>query len=389
MKINILTTAGRMPSGTHRMLFEYANHLVLRSHQVTLIKSLGEKSWRMPKGLRERIYRQSKKGLKRLAHRISGPEVRDYRVPWFHSKAEFIIVPSLAEKYLPDADILLFSTPLPVSVLTRIPDRKGRPVMRVSDVVSSSSFIAHLPVEIPLIAISSLDKSLLSERFPERKFFVCVNGVNTNFFSYPERIFKPAEVIGMLFRQGRRTYRGMDDGVAALQLIHRKYPHLKFRSAGFRREEWLPDFIEFRNVSRTHFYPRLFQEEWLPDVDFIEFWNEYEQRRLVDFYCSLDICLFPSRIESCPNPPMEALACKCALVSTEVGGIDDFTVPGKTALVVPPGRPELLAEKVITLIENPLMLKEIALAGYQKIQDFSLEKQAAVLEEILKGLSNP
>ena len=386
MKINILTTAGRLPSGTHRMLFEYANHLIRRSHQVTLIKPLGEKSWRAPKRLRERIYRQSKKALKRLAHRISGPEVRDYRVPWFQLQAEFIIVPSLAEKYLPDADILLFSMPVPVSVLTRIPDRKGRKIMRVSDVSSSSSFIAHLPVELPLIAISSLDKSLLSERFPERMIFTCVNGVNTKFFSNPDRIFKPAEVIGMLFRQGRRTYRGMDDGVTALQLIHRKYPHLKFRSAGFRREEWLPDFIEFWNVSYPHFYPRLFREEWLPDVDFIEFWNEYEQKRLVDFYCSLDICIFPSRIESCPNPPMEALACKCALVATEVGGMTDFTVPGKTALVVPPGRPELLAEKVITLIENPQMLKEIALAGYQKVQDFTVEKQTAGLEGILQNL---
>jgi len=69
-----------------------------------------------------------------------------------------------------------------------------------------------------------------------------------------------------------------------------------------------------------------------------------------------------------------------------VGGMTDFTVPGKTALVVPPGRPELLAEKVITLIENPQMLKEIALAGYQKVQDFTVEKQTAGLEGILQNL---
>ena len=78
--------------------------------------------------------------------------------------------------------------------------------------------------------------------------------------------------------------------------------------------------------------------------------------------------------------PQEAMACKCALVTTNVGAIADYTVPGETALVSPPGEPQALAQNLIRLLGDEEELRRISLAGYQKMREFTWEKAVKQLE---------
>ncbi|MCM8761935.1 MAG: glycosyltransferase [Candidatus Omnitrophica bacterium] len=96
--------------------------------------------------------------------------------------------------------------------------------------------------------------------------------------------------------------------------------------------------------------------------------------------------IFPSKKEASPNPPMEAMASRCTVVTTEVGGISDYTIPGKTAIVVSPGDKEGLLKGVLTLLENNDYFREISENGYKKIQEFSIEKQGEKLEQILLNI---
>ena len=79
---------------------------------------------------------------------------------------------------------------------------------------------------------------------------------------------------------------------------------------------------------------------------------------------------------------MEAMACKCAVVATAVGGIPDYAVAGETALVSPPRSPELLAENIIRLVEDEKLLGCLSEAGYDHIREFTWEKSTEELERL-------
>ena len=84
-------------------------------------------------------------------------------------------------------------------------------------------------------------------------------------------------------------------------------------------------------------------------------------------------------------PSMEAMACKCALVTTDVGAVRDYAVPEETALISPPRDPEALARNLIRLLDDEEELQRISLAGYKNIREFTWERSTRQLERYLRG----
>jgi glycosyltransferase involved in cell wall biosynthesis len=83
-------------------------------------------------------------------------------------------------------------------------------------------------------------------------------------------------------------------------------------------------------------------------------------------------------------PPMEAMACRLAVVTTNVGAVPDYTIPGKTALVSPPRDIKKMAQNIIKLIENKDLREEIAQNGCDYIKQFTWGKATEQLEEVFK-----
>ncbi|HOC03459.1 MAG TPA: glycosyltransferase family 4 protein, partial [bacterium] len=129
-----------------------------------------------------------------------------------------------------------------------------------------------------------------------------------------------------------------------------------FIVAGLKKDGYIPDFIEFINGRNS------------------------ENMRL--FYRKTDILLFPSFEDASPNPPMEAMACGCALVTTDVGGIRDFARQNESALICKPGDVDGLTESITYLIENPDIWKNIAFNGCKEIRKFDYSNQTRILENI-------
>jgi glycosyltransferase involved in cell wall biosynthesis len=67
-------------------------------------------------------------------------------------------------------------------------------------------------------------------------------------------------------------------------------------------------------------------------------------------HVSVFVC--PSLEEGLGLPGIEALASGAALATTDTKGSRDYAIDGETALVTPPGRPDLLAESVIRLLRE-------------------------------------
>ena len=80
---------------------------------------------------------------------------------------------------------------------------------------------------------------------------------------------------------------------------------------------------------------------------------------------------------------MEGMACKCAVVATNVGAVLDYTIPNKTAIVVPPQNPQKLREGISYLLDNWDEAKKIAKRGHNYITRFTWERATEKLGKVL------
>ncbi|HSS10639.1 MAG TPA: glycosyltransferase family 4 protein [Acidimicrobiales bacterium] len=77
----------------------------------------------------------------------------------------------------------------------------------------------------------------------------------------------------------------------------------------------------------------------------------------------LDIFAMSSRYEGLPCAVVEAMTAGLPVVATAVNAVPDVVVPGETGLLVPPGRPDLLARAIAHLLEHPADAARLGAAG--------------------------
>lgn len=347
MKVNILCSIDKRPSGPNRQLLEYGNHLCSKGHDISVIKPVIR---RYSKNKTESLEMK----LGEIFHFISGKRVRAIKkLPWIDVKCTVKIIPSIDERYLGEAEILFFSMQSSLPMVEKLPERCGKKVMRVCSILYAEK-VSYIPENIYIIAISTLVKRVLEERL-QREVPLLLNGVNTKMFTNDIPRGEP-KTIGMVYYPNN-WHKGMDDGFWVMEQLYQRYPFLKFQVAGEWRERDIPSFVKFIDGKKKN--------------------------NLLNFYKDTDILVFPSTKEASPNPPMEAMASRCAVVITEVGGISDYTIADKTAIVVQPEDREGILKGVIAFLENNDYFRSVSESGYKKIQEFSVEAQGDKLERIL------
>ena len=84
---------------------------------------------------------------------------------------------------------------------------------------------------------------------------------------------------------------------------------------------------------------------------------------------AFDVFALPSRYEGLPTVVVEAMTCGVPVVATAVNAVPDVVVPGETGLLVPPGRPDLMAAAVGHLLDSPAIAARMAGAARTRIGD--------------------
>lgn len=100
-------------------------------------------------------------------------------------------------------------------------------------------------------------------------------------------------------------------------------------------------------------------------------------------YSSCDIFLKMSKVEGFFGPPMEAMACGCAVVVAKVTGFDEYIEDGKNALVVEMGDVPGAQKAIQRLIDDEELRKKLIFGGYETIKKWSWDRSITFLEKVL------
>ena len=383
-------------TGGVRVVFEYANRLINLGHEVHIVYPT------IPPTM------TSRSKMKLIRGKLVGGLwnlCKGNKVEWFPLKAKLIRVPTINPKFMnivkgivPESDVIIATSWETAYFVNALPEKKGEKFyfvqhyeiwdmwnsmrcwekvkkiekkteklpVAMSYVIPDDPYLKKLKelvdatYTMPLkkITISSWLKELLERRFGQKVYEVIANGVNFEvFYCSHEKDWDTQKRIILMPYRGI-SWKGDLDGLNALKEVRRKgKDQLEVWFYGSRKPNGLPNWIKF--------YERPYDDE------------------LRQLYCKAHIFVGPSWVEGFYLPPMEAMACKCATVTTAVGAVPDYTIPGKTAIVVPPKTPKKLADGIKYLLENPNEAKQIAERSHRHIRQFTWEKATEKFEKVL------
>jgi glycosyltransferase involved in cell wall biosynthesis len=107
-----------------------------------------------------------------------------------------------------------------------------------------------------------------------------------------------------------------------------------------------------------------------------------------DLLAASDVVVCSSLFESFGMVHLEAMACEVPVVSTDVGGPAETIVDGATGFLVPPGRPDLLAARVLRLLGDPHERQALGRAGRVRvIERFSVDRYAETMLNVFDAVT--
>jgi glycosyltransferase involved in cell wall biosynthesis len=359
MKITfLLPVFAPRPSGGFRVVYEYANRLVARGHEVTVVHPRRlpyEHPW---------PYLGVWPWLRAHAGRVRRALFTP-KLTWFpiDPRVKMLFTRDITEHRVPDADLIFATWWVTAEVVQGYGPAKGRKCYMIQhyEVWGGPEERVNATWRAPLAkTVSSrwlyqqgIELGVAPESMTRIPY-----GLDCGLFRMIRPIEeRPRRVVMM---SSTSPFKGLGDGIRALELARERVPALQAVFFGIDpRPESVPEWIEYVQDPPA----RVLVEE---------------------IYNGSSISLCASHAEGWHLPSFEALACGCAIVSTDNGGVSEYTVPGETSLLSPPGEPEALAANLIRLLEDDEERVRMARLGQERMREFDWERSTDLLEAFVR-----
>ena len=116
-----------------------------------------------------------------------------------------------------------------------------------------------------------------------------------------------------------------------------------------------------------------------------KFFENVPNDKMHTIYSSCDVLLKLTRVEGFFGPPLEAMACGCIPIVSDVTGYDEYIKDGYNALVVGIGDTEGAKMAVKKLMEDKALRAKLIKNGFETSQRWSWDRSIDLLEEVIKG----
>jgi len=355
MKITFLLPHIRISGGV-KALLEYANRLQNMGHLVRVF---------IPKKI-PRWYR-----LDQWLKACQNPKLPETLPPetvnWTNNSLNIEVFPETKSFYIPDADIIIASAWETAEFAAGLPPCKGKPFYFVQHYESlwtrdKAKAVKTYDLPMQILTISTWLKNILKEKHAQSAELL-VTPVDRDVFFCKEKIWNLPRRICMLHHD--YDWKGYTDGIESIRKVRAQGKNIELVVFGEKIKNPEPLFKSAGFSFEYHYRP--------------------SPKQLRKIYASCDIYLCPSWYEGLGMPAMEAMACKTALITADTGGCHDYAINGKTALVSPTQDVESLTMNLTRLIDNESLLKSISENGYQKISEFTWQKNCSQLQDIFQS----
>jgi L-malate glycosyltransferase len=361
MKITfVLPRLTTRPTGGGKIVYQYANALAAVGHSVEVLHPRTLFLWDLRRSL----------PLKALSLGIdcarfaSGWLTRGKpSVSWMsiHPAVRIRVVPALFAHSIPEADAIVATLWRTAEYIDRYPTSKGRkfyfvqgyetwsgPTHRVNETLKSTMNIIVISAWLRkrVYELSGCDVHQVPNPVDHEEFFVTTS------------VAKRSRVVSMLYSP--QVWKGAVDGIAALEQAKDEFPDLQA--------------ILFGTHSRPSFLP-----SW---IRYVQNPDRKELRDAVYNVSSIYVC--PSWSEGWGLPVLEAMACGCAIVTTDNGGVRDFVIDGENSIVVSPKAPDKLGAALASLLADDKRRMAFAVCSIELARKFTLR---ASVDKLLAALA--
>jgi D-inositol-3-phosphate glycosyltransferase len=121
--------------------------------------------------------------------------------------------------------------------------------------------------------------------------------------------------------------------------------------------------------------------------DRIDFVGSVAHHELPYFYAAADVCVMPSYSESFGLVGLEAQACGCPVVASDVSGLRSVVRDEVTGYLVDGYDPAAYAERIGRLLADRELAQQMGRRGRLLAQRYSWSRTADRIEELLEGLA--
>jgi glycosyltransferase involved in cell wall biosynthesis len=353
MRITFVLPEVNLAGGT-RVVAIYANRLRRRGHEVTVvapplsipikrkIKSfvLG-RGW--PRSRLESAYFDRTGVTLRILDRLKAVEDQD----------------------VPDGDLVVATFYTTAYWVNKLSPEKGAKAIFIQNYEveeGGSNPLLDATWQMPMhkITISNWLVDLAAKRFEDAKVSLVPNSVDLEQFNAVFRGKQTIPTVGLLY--SKSWFKGCSTSLVALKQLSAHFPVV--RVLCFGAEHPGPVALRLPSFAQFHFRP--------------------PQDKLKDIYSQCDVWMCGSNREGFHLPPLEAMACRCPVVSTRVGGPADIVADGVNGYLVEIGNANALYQRTLQVLNLPPSdWEKMSEAAYRTATHYTWDDATDLMEKAM------
>ena len=276
-------------------------------------------------------------------------------------------VKRVSNRYIQNADVVIATAWCTAFDVNRLDECKGKKVYFIQDYeVWDNEILGKKSYRLPLkqIVIAGWIKDNLVKECGciADEIDIVNNGIDIKKFTINKTFFEDnKKQIRCLMLDHVLEKKGVRYGIEAFNKAKTIVPNIELTMFGIKKSPYVPEGIQYYENPKQDVLVKLYQES--------------------------DIFIFPSLEEGWGLTPVEAMACGCAVVGTNVGCMLDIGTDNVNALICKPADVDALSKGIIKLANDDALRKRIAEAGCKTVQsldwDVSNNKFEAILDRVI------